>query len=520
MEQLQHESHDHRLIFIEELEDDGVRCDGCGESISGPCYSCDICKYFLHKSCAKLPLEISHPVHPHHTLQIYYRVKSLPCFSCKRVIEGFFYGCKDCLIPLDINCSRTSLLKVQQRISHRTHSPPVYISKLAIFSCDACGVKHEGKFYLCTTCNIMVNETCHASPKSFKHNDHEHDLFLADCLPFEDFRFLYKCEICRETLSREYWIYYCKKCLYFIHLKCAKSETKLSSASQLQIDEANLITLPPPYESIDPITLFMKKISGHGNYKIVIEFNHPSHQGHPLILSVGQSKASVWNNARHIKQCNGCALPILGPFYHCAECGFILHEWCARLPNELQHPSHPKHTLELDTKPSIWGERCEICMEQCNIFMYRCSTCGYKIDCKCASLPSTIKHEAHNHTLVWQKVKGLIYCSLYEFYCEICEEEIDPKICFYHCVVCDQSTHPQCISPPLRYPNWKFENNLKANIHPHMLNLVDTPKKSSKCEMCKGTWQHPSYECETCSFWLHLWCVKKKRLQGFVLPVS
>ncbi|XAR64670.1 hypothetical protein NMG60_11008436, partial [Bertholletia excelsa] len=413
--------HHHPLTFIEELEDDGVNCNGCGESISGPCCRCGPCKYFLHKSCVELPLEIvQHPLHPHHILHYHYKCGPLPCFSCKRVIEGFLYSCTVCYFILDVYCSHTSLLKLQQRIQHRTHNPSIYVSKPAIFSCDACGVEHKGKFYLCTTCDIMVNKTCHASTKSFKHNDHEHDLVLADCLPSEDFKFLYRCEICRETLSREYWTYYCKKCLYFVHLKCAKSKTKLSS--------------------------------GQRNYERVAKFNHPSHM-RPLILSDDQSKAP----------CNGCALPILGSFYHCAktECRFLLHE---------------------------------------------CS-CSYEIDCKCASSQGIIKHEAHKHALVWQEVEYRKYCNLCagsrrhvfacdscsfyvcsdcamlcrvmrhrydehpfrltyspsyldadEFYCEICEEEIDPKIRFYHCDVCDQSTHPECISPRLRHPNWKFRN--------------------------------------------------------------
>ncbi|XAR64672.1 hypothetical protein NMG60_11008439 [Bertholletia excelsa] len=568
MEQLQHKSHSHPLTFVEELEDDDVCCDVCKELISGPCYSCDTCKYFLHESCAKLPMEITdHPLHPHHTLRIFYHHHELPCFFCKRIIEGFLYGCKDCFFLLDINCSHTSWRKVQQRIQHRTHNTSLYISKPGIFSCDACGVKHKGKSYLCT-CGIMVNKTCYNSPKSFQHDDHEHSLVLADCLPFEDFKFQNKCEICHEMLSREYWTYYCKKCGYFIHLKCAKLKTKLSSESQLQIDEDNLVTLPPSDESIDPITLFIKKISGQGNYERVAEFNHPSHV-HPLIFSDDQSKAPIWNNARHVEQCNGCAVPILAPFYHCAEteCRFFLHECCARLPNQLQLPSHHEHTLELDTKLSIGGECCRICKEYGNIFMYTCSTCKYMIDCKCASLAGIIKHEAHQHALVWQKIEYKKYCSLCtkffesnvfacdscgfnvcpncamlrrvmrhrydehpfrlayspshldadEFYCEICEKEMDPKVRFYHCTECDQSSHPNCISPLLQYPNWKFGIIIKASLHPHLLTLVKDPKKGTSCEKCDMTLEYPNYKCETCGFWIHIDCFEGKDYSEWIV---
>ncbi|OWM66983.1 hypothetical protein CDL15_Pgr000435 [Punica granatum] len=37
-----------------------------------------------------------------------------------------------------------------------------------------------------------------------------------------------------------------------------------------------------------------------------------------------------------------------GPAYHCIEyCGFFIHRWCAELPPEIQHPSHPQHPLAL-----------------------------------------------------------------------------------------------------------------------------------------------------------------------------
>lgn len=45
--------------------------------------------------------------------------------------------------------------------------------------------------------------------------------------------------------------------------------------------------------------------------------------------------------------CLECLEPISGAFYHCQTCNFILHKSCAELPLELQHPSHPKHTLLL-----------------------------------------------------------------------------------------------------------------------------------------------------------------------------
>jgi hypothetical protein len=58
-------------MFVEELdnvEENEVVCSRCDKSVCGPAYKCPLYNFFLHKSCAELPLEIKHPVHPNHTL--------------------------------------------------------------------------------------------------------------------------------------------------------------------------------------------------------------------------------------------------------------------------------------------------------------------------------------------------------------------------------------------------------------------------------------------------------------------
>ncbi|XP_039010364.1 uncharacterized protein LOC120139101 [Hibiscus syriacus] len=64
--EIKHAYHDHNLTltFTGEINDDN-QCDGCMLPISTPFYSCDQCKFFLHKDCAELPRTMQHPFHKH-----------------------------------------------------------------------------------------------------------------------------------------------------------------------------------------------------------------------------------------------------------------------------------------------------------------------------------------------------------------------------------------------------------------------------------------------------------------------
>jgi hypothetical protein len=67
LEELQHFDHVHKLIISRnEVEVHHHKlCEGCMQSISTPFYSCEQCNYFLHSTCARLPLKKRYPSHPH-----------------------------------------------------------------------------------------------------------------------------------------------------------------------------------------------------------------------------------------------------------------------------------------------------------------------------------------------------------------------------------------------------------------------------------------------------------------------
>ncbi|KAK2976227.1 hypothetical protein RJ640_001953 [Escallonia rubra] len=217
--------------FLKEIipnEDDGdeeaCRCDGCSEVISGASYGCsDGCKFFLHKLCAELPpVREHHPLHPQHPLTLHGRRDNHRCDVCRSKCEHFTYVCSPCDFGMDIICA--SLM--ERKIDHPSHKHPLTpVRRKALLFCDACGQKHEGTWYQCTTCvHFWIHRDCASLPTSIERSDHKHPLTLSYTIPSQYATFYPGCDICRKLLRPFYWVYYCGKCRYFTHVTCVPPE--------------------------------------------------------------------------------------------------------------------------------------------------------------------------------------------------------------------------------------------------------------------------------------------------------
>ncbi|CAL5352026.1 unnamed protein product [Camellia sinensis] len=71
--QIQQFRHPHPLIFCNNKENFPCTCYACDLPLVDSIYFCPECSALLHKSCADLPREIEHLLHPHHTLTLNYR---------------------------------------------------------------------------------------------------------------------------------------------------------------------------------------------------------------------------------------------------------------------------------------------------------------------------------------------------------------------------------------------------------------------------------------------------------------
>ena len=107
MEWIQHFSHRHRLLLNDEYEHI-IKCAACRDYLSGNVYSCNDCRYYLHKECAELEREIKHSLHPFQSLKLHgFETTgcSYHCNMCQNYRRGFSYHCTDCNFEVDLLCS-------------------------------------------------------------------------------------------------------------------------------------------------------------------------------------------------------------------------------------------------------------------------------------------------------------------------------------------------------------------------------------------------------------------------------
>ncbi|KAF5952545.1 hypothetical protein HYC85_010489 [Camellia sinensis] len=161
---------------------------------------------------------------------------------------------------------------------------------------------------------------------------------------------------------------------------------------------------------------------------------------------------------------------------------------------------------------------CDRCIE---MFAFGCDICNFNLHYTCAVLPDAIKHrydEYHPFTLIYAPIKD----GSNEYICEFCEEEIDPKWWFYHCIHCDQSACAKCICTERKeVDNIKQGSTYNFDSHSHGLVYVQTTGKSfdrSRCDCChtpigssrffEGRYftGDIGFKCEQCNIMLHLDC--------------
>ncbi|XP_052172387.1 uncharacterized protein LOC127788295 [Diospyros lotus] len=575
---IEHPSHDHSLVLRESLQGAGgyggghvqVYCNGCEEPISsssssgawgggGAFYACpnSDCWFLLHKRCAELPPKIEHPSHLQHSLTLHpHPLYSHRCDICRYAIDGFQYRCSNCNFDVHVRCA-SMVLRIQERVDenkkiHQHSLIPLEME--AQFLCAACGKEHKGKSYLCPTCGFWANQICASAPTTVDLHRHPHPLALLRPAS----RYPGNCKICNEEVWRAYWVYFCSEgCQYSVHLSCLPLE-EVENPNKDPKEDIILFTWPMRDESTKLMTQLIKNLSLHERHKRGTKILH-CREDHPLIFvnkKIDESKDD--------QLCDGCGLTISFQFYHCAQCNFSLHEWCAKLPNELRHIFHPNHPLRLLTQQGMHfsGTFCNSCDMPTNLFVFCCSKCDFYLDLKCASLPRLIKHQVHDHNLALRRVKhpcnacgvdyfrhftffrceacnfGLcIKCALLPFsvkhrydkhpfaltyspikgqpddyYCEICEENINSMYWFYHCIKCDQSLHPKCIYPIKRYWNMKYGARFEVNFHSHLLSFVCRPKAGvlAPCHSCGHHFRElasMAFDCEQCDFWMHHHCL-------------
>ncbi|XP_006299720.2 uncharacterized protein LOC17890576 [Capsella rubella] len=466
-------------------------------------YYCTTCKLEVHSDCYQLLWNMRHPYHPQHPL-----IRSLerrtiitydstsdcdednsfaipPCTWCgeelyaKTSYHGsVFYQCSICDFGLCTTCvANFPLPTISNPKSH--HHSLVFLPRPLLLPCDACGlVDRSDPSYVCFQCNYVVHKSCIGLPRVIKLTRHPHRLFYTPFLPP---KITYSCRLCYKTIDNKYGQYSCNddRCSYVVHSKCATHETIW--------DRRELEWEPEELDETEDVASF-KNVGDD----LIKYFCHE----HNL-------KLEKYNGVRDKdKQCQACTLHIDSRnFYNCTQCDFFLHEVCANLPRKLDHALH-HHSLFLDPIPPKKSNflKCLVCSRAFAGFSYKCTCKGrcrrFQVDVRCILVPDSFTHKSHEHPLFIPistadkmalcggcKTTGANFylrCTLCDFslcykcatipdklhykydehplslcygeeasnetyWCEVCEEKLDPSIWFYTCNRSNITIHRSCV---------------------------------------------------------------------------
>ena len=421
------------------------------------------------------------------------------------------------------------------------HHPLTPFWKWMSFTCDLCAKEVKGIPNQCALCSYCVHNTCASLPRTLQVLYHWHPLHLIHSsfeveLHQSDSRF---CQLCAQKVNTNYGFYYCSEYDFVAHLDCAADYINWENKNLQELKEGENEDL-----ELDQSAAYeVKNIKvGADGTEIATEIQHFSHE-HDLKLSDDE--------VLNIEKCDGCVQAIFPPFYSCVSCSFFLHESCAKLPRKKQHPLH-QHLLTLSPKsPNLFW--CRACKRYCNGFNYSCEICWFSLDVSCGLISDILTHNGHEHRLLLSSIESEHNCSCYdskispifrcttcefaldfkcatlpqtarykqhehpftlhytieddsdEYYCNICEEERNPKHWFYYCANSNYPIHPKCILG--NYPNIKFGSAYKFSFHPRPLTFIEETKDHFKCNHCGLTCTELFYQCAQCNFNRHCYCL-------------
>ncbi|CAH8386729.1 unnamed protein product [Eruca vesicaria subsp. sativa] len=457
------ENHEHPLYLVPEMT--MFTCRICELPDDRFPYGCHLCELRFHKDCAESPPEINYSCHPYHPLKLLTRVPSYidgKCCLCGNKLHILFYHCSICNFSVDLDCVKSP--PPVTLINLKSHGHQLTLLPQRIFVCNACGMSDDPNPYVCFQCNFMIHRSCINMPNIIKINRHVHRISYNQRLNAGD----WKCGVCKKEIIWTCGAYSCAKCpgLAF-HVKCA---TKFGIWDGVEHEDI--------FEDMTDLNSYEEIKEG------VIK--HFSHEKHTLKLKE-ESDANdecMW--------CDICSYPIFSSsFYDCMECDeFTVHQKCAHLPKKIKdsfymlpmtlvsrfdelficsvcqnfvrgsayisdnnnlsldvrcgsisepfvHESHP-HSLYINY--STGDKSCIACGNKASVVL-SCEECEFVLDIKCSILPKMVNHKNDKDHLL-----SLCYGenSSVQYWCEVCEEDLNPNKWFYSCDHCGITCHIKC----------------------------------------------------------------------------
>ncbi|KAK5826567.1 hypothetical protein PVK06_021492 [Gossypium arboreum] len=358
VQQIQHPFHkEHPLVLLTEESDEALKayCDGCGELLSAPCFTCIHCNYHIHKQCVEAPFSLpNHPLHPKHSSSGIF-IRKRPLFIRKRphYDNDLVYGCVLCkekqddrlyeVIEEEKQCEELYEKSIQSSITHVIEvNEAGEATKIEHFSHQHCLVladkmeeeinrKCDGGFFyniggawdMCIRCAKVAD--------IIKCEGHQHFLFY-------DFKCNEKCNGC--GTDNDIGAFRCGKCKFTLGFGC--------------------LTLP--HSALHKIDQHMLNLTYHDDRE--------------------QSYCDICEQERDPRFW----------YYSCSNCDTSAHTECVlgQFPflkdgSTFSHYDHKhRHDLEFFRKAEGYP-RCSYCGKLCQEEILKCekSTCNYIVHCKC-----------------------------------------------------------------------------------------------------------------------------------------
>ncbi|GLT96236.1 hypothetical protein SLE2022_138770 [Rubroshorea leprosula] len=461
MKKLNHFSHPHPLVLVEDRISIIYYCSACHQRVEGSSYNCSECDFCLRKSCAELRREINHPFHPDHPLILYEKgcdqypgFNSYRCNSCRKEYkkgeELFVYHCSSCKFDLDIRCTLLPNLITGDfpKLKHFSHQHSLFFIQNHYIepqdrSCSACEEPISGPVYCCFDCLFFLHQKCFDLPLEINHPSHrKHSLTLLPNPPPHPERC--SCHLCSKAYKG--FIYYCSLCEFGIMIKYTFSD-----------------------------------------HKVIKDKHHE----HPFTLVARSSIPFI---------CDGCGTG--GEYcipYVCTTCDIVVHKDCTSLPRNIlitrhDHPvSHIYYFLE---EKEVKRRSCRICQNEINTEYgcYHCRGCDYFVHVNCAmdkdifiqeyevtdeiqnsnqinlgwligepSITRILKEEKIGEEVIAIEIEHFNHeCKLI-----LCDDVKDEKYCdgrrrsistsFYYCAECNYILHKRCAELPRKTRHWTFK---------------------------------------------------------------
>uniref|UniRef100_A0A166BCC9 Phorbol-ester/DAG-type domain-containing protein n=1 Tax=Daucus carota subsp. sativus TaxID=79200 RepID=A0A166BCC9_DAUCS len=410
---IQHWSHQHQLRVVERCAT--FECDAWNKVATESSYMCDICPFWIHKSCGSLPrlnilIHHKHPLWLSDSLPDIYRQFQQFCKICKVEVDPrhWLFYCANCRFFAHIQCalSRTLVLRHEgadddAKIMHVPAADEQslnYMKQTCIKDMISLSVD------ISVSPPILIDHWAHEHPLALEHKSAS--VITMDYSNQESSVGPILCDGCTKPISSSSddanVLYKCNQCSYALHRYCAL---------------------------------------------IPQEMNH-SKLG---MLKVHKRRAL----SNKLKCCESCNIFSNGFMFRSED--EIYDVGCVCLPEKIKHITH-HHPLK--QRSSVNGAVCKACSSECwgwSTIVYGCEICDFSLHSDCALKPRTVPHRWDPHPLrLILSIEDDVEDHPHDFECEFCSQVIDTNTWFYHCNICDLSFHMFCIDPYFVYANVKF----------------------------------------------------------------